>query len=82
MKTSAFLDAICETLQLPAGSVSLDDTPKTVAPWDSLGHLAIIDLLVTHLGLDTSEDESLQQFSSIRELVDRLKGMNALEDDA
>ncbi|NQT87196.1 hypothetical protein HQ560_10560 [bacterium] len=76
------MDAICEALELEAGSLSLDDSPETVPMWDSIGHLSIIGVIDAELDVETDEDEGLQRFASIRELVDRLKAKGALEDDA
>ncbi len=82
MKTTAFLDAICEALELDPGSLSLGDSPETVPAWDSIGHLSIIAVIDTELDVETDEDEALQRFASLRELVDRLKAKGVLEDDA
>ncbi len=79
MKTSDFLDLVCKALRRTAGSLSLDDTPETVAEWDSVGHLAIIDTLDSALGVDV-EDRDLHAFTSLRQLVTSLKARGALKD--
>ena len=79
MKVDGFLDAVCEALGREPRSLSLDDTPETVKEWDSVGHLSIVAAMEEQLGVPVMEEELLN-FSSIRELVDRLRARNALED--
>jgi acyl carrier protein len=78
MKVQDFLDLLCKTLLLPAKSISQDDTQDTVPNWDSLGHLEIIDV-VDSLGVDTN-DERLQKFTTIAELVQQLRDRGVLQD--
>ena len=79
MRVSEFLDVVCETLELPPKSLSLEDTPQTVPQWDSIAHLAIIAAIDYRLKVPTN-DRSLHDFTSIGQLVERLKARNALED--
>jgi acyl carrier protein len=79
MKVPDFLDLVCQTLELRPRSLSLDDTPQTVSQWDSIGHLTIIALVSERLGV-RSNDKELHDFTSMRQLVDRLKARNVLED--
>ena len=79
MKVNEFLNALCETLNRPPDSLSLDDTAATVEEWDSMGHLAIIATIDYKLHVSVN-DAQLRNFSSIRELVDRLKARKVLED--
>ena len=79
MKTEQFLEEICKTLRKPAGSITVTDTPDTLAEWDSLGHLEIIGTVDTVLKIPTDCPE-LQNFTSIGQLVDALKAKGALED--
>jgi len=81
MTTGEFLDRLCEVLNRPPGSVHMDDTPETLAEWDSLGHLAIIGLVDSLFNLAIS-DRSLQEFKSIQELVDSLRQHGLLEDES
>ena len=79
MNTSDFLDVLCEALLREPGTISLDDTPDTIEEWDSIGHLSIIAAVDSELSVPI-ETEEMQTFSSIRQLVDVLKGAGALED--
>ena len=79
MKVEKFLDLVCEALGVPANSLTLDDSPQTVPQWDSLGHLVIIATMERDLGV-APHDASLHNFTSIRQLVERLKALHALED--
>lgn len=81
MTTSDFLDAVCDALRRPPGTLMLDDTPQTVEEWDSVGHLSIIATVDAELGVETDTPE-LQMFSSLRQLVDALKAKGVLENDA
>jgi len=80
MKTSEFMDKLSDVLKLPPGRLKLDDTPETVAEWDSLGRLAMIGLVDSLFRLAFA-DKSLQDFRSIGELVESLKRQGFLEDD-
>jgi len=79
MKTGEFLGILCEVLDRNPHSLSLDDTPETVEEWDSVGHLSIIATIDEELGVPVEEEE-MRSFKSIRELIDRLKARDALED--
>ena len=79
MKTQEFLDLVAKALQRQPGTVTLNDTPDTLEEWDSIGHLAIIAILDSKLGIDP-EAEELTDFTSIRELVDALKTKGTLQD--
>jgi acyl carrier protein len=79
MKTAEFLDVLCDALNRDHGSVTLDDTQKTLEEWDSVGHLSIIATIDSALGVSPDEAE-LRDFTSIRQLVDVLKRKGALED--
>ena len=78
MKTAEFLNLLCESLNRDPGSLTLGDTPETVEQWDSVGHLSIIST-IDQIGVAVDSDD-MQNFTSIRELVDRLKAKGALED--
>jgi acyl carrier protein len=79
MKVPEFLNLVCEALGLPPRSLSLDATPQTVPQWDSIGHLSIIAIADERLGVRTN-DADLHNFTSIGQLVERLKARNVLED--
>ena len=79
MKTEEFLNALCDVLGREPNTLSLDDTPESVESWDSLGHLSIIGVVDEELGVSVA-DQEMRDFKSIRELVDRLRARNALED--
>jgi acyl carrier protein len=79
MTTQELLDQIALALGRDPGSVKLEDTPNTLDEWDSIGHLSIISTIDSELNVPV-QDEELQAFSSIGELVERLKIRNALED--
>lgn len=78
MKTQEFLDAIAEGLQRDPGSITLEDTPETVEEWDSVGHLTIISTIDSELGIEP-DTEDLMGFTSIKQLIEALKGRGALE---
>ena len=79
MNVQEFLDAVCEALGREPGSLSLQDTPDTVEEWDSVGHLSII-ATVDDLGVSVN-DEEMRSFTSIQELVDRLRERDPLTVD-
>ena len=79
MKVQEFLDTVARTLNRDPGSVSLDDTPETVEEWDSIGHLLLVSMLESELGV-TPDTEEMTSFNSMSQLVDVLKGKGALED--
>jgi acyl carrier protein len=64
---------------MPPKSLTLDDTQQTVPQWDSMAHLMIIATVQRDLGV-APNDASLHNFTSIRQLVERLKARKALED--
>ncbi len=61
------------------GSLSEADTPTSVEEWDSIGHLSIISVMDEALDVSIN-DEELRNFTSIRQLLERLRRRNALED--
>ena len=79
MKISEFLDLLCETLEKEKGSITLKDNQDTLPEWDSLGHLSILAVLETSLGVNSS-DSDFPEFDSIGQLVEILKQCEALED--
>jgi acyl carrier protein len=79
MQVEEFLNVICEALHREPNTLSLDDTPETVEQWDSLGHLRIIAAMDSCLRVSVNDDE-LQNFRSLRELVARLKCRGVLEE--
>ncbi len=79
MKVKDFFNVICEAFSREPDSLSLEDTPESVEEWDSVGHLSIISLIDEELNVAVDDDD-LRSFTSIGELVDRLKARNALED--
>ncbi len=79
MKSNEFIDALCEALGRPAGSLTLADTRDTIEEWDSIGHLAMISVI--HQSFEISEDvANLRSFQSIGELVEGLKSLKLLQD--
>jgi acyl carrier protein len=79
MKTQEFLDRVCEALGRSPGSLTEDDTPGTVGEWDSIGHLTIISTMDEVLDVSINDPE-LREFTSMRQLLERLRARNALED--
>ncbi|MGA2082716.1 MAG: phosphopantetheine-binding protein [Holophaga sp.] len=79
MKVQAFLDALCEALNREPGTITLADTKETLAEWNSIGHLSIIATVDSELNVPVDTPE-MQKFSTIAELVARLKALKALED--
>jgi acyl carrier protein len=79
MRTAEFLDSVCCALGRAPSTIGLDDSPTTVEEWDSIGHLCILSTIDEKLDVPM-EDEDLRTFSSIRELVERLRARKALED--
>ena len=80
MKTKDFLNALCESLNMKPGSLTLDSTPETVTEWDSVGHLAILATVDSQLGIAT-DSEDLLEFTSLRQLVEALKSKGAALED-
>lgn len=80
MKTTEYLDAVCNALNRTPGSLSLADTPQTIEEWDSLGHLTIVSTIDVVLGI-SPDDSELRSFKSIGELVAALAKRGALEQD-
>ena len=78
MTVEQFLDVVCDALGREPGTLTLDDTPKTVEQWDSVGHLSIISTVDEALGVPV-DDEEIRMFMSIRELTDRLEARNAFQ---
>ena len=79
MKTSDFLNSLCNALNRDPNSLTPQDTPETVQEWDSVGHLTMLATIDSTLGV-TLEGEDLQAFTSIGQLLDALKSRKALED--
>lgn len=79
MTSAEFLNEICEVLGRDPGSLSREDTPKTVKEWDSMGHLMIISTIDEALEVSV-QDEEMRNFQSIAELLDRLHSRGALQD--
>ncbi len=79
MKVHEFLNAVCKALNREPDTLTLDDTPKSVPEWDSIGHLSIIAAITEALDIPV-DDAQLQDFGSLGQLVDRLKARNALEE--
>lgn len=79
MKVSEFLEILCKVLDREPGSLALEDTPNSVEEWDSLGHLDIMSAVDKELEISIDEDD-LQTFASLGELVATLKARGALED--
>ncbi len=79
MTVAEFLNSLCGVLGREPDSLSLGDTPRTVDQWDSIGHLSIMVTIDRELGVSV-EDEDMRTFTSIGQLVDRLRARNALED--
>jgi len=80
VKTREFLDAVCDALRREPGSLGLEDTPSTVVEWDSVGHLAILATVDSKLSIPIDESD-VQQFGSLRELVEKLRSKGVVLDD-
>jgi acyl carrier protein len=79
MKSAAFLNVIAAALTRAPNTVTIADSRKTLPEWDSLGHLAILSAIENQVGVSVEEEE-LQRFSSVREIVERLQARGVLED--
>ncbi len=79
MKTSEFLDRVCEVLGRSPGSLSEQDSPSTVAEWDSIGHLSIIATIDEALDVSVN-DQEMREFTSLGQLLERFRARHALED--
>lgn len=79
MTTTAFLNELCDALGVKHGSLSREDSPATIKQWDSVGHLTMIATIDDCLDVSVN-DADLRTFTSIGELLDRLKAREALED--
>ena len=79
MTTAEFLNEICDVLGRDPDSLAPEDTPKTIKEWDSTGHLSILATIDDVLEVSL-EDEEMRTFTSIGEMLDRLRSRNALED--
>ncbi|MBC8232575.1 acyl carrier protein [bacterium] len=79
MKTSEFLNLLCQVLEKDDNLITLADTPDTIPEWDSLGHLSLLAFLETELNVDVSSND-FPEFASIGQLVDILKQGGFLQD--
>ena len=77
-KIEEFLNEVCDVLGREPGSIQLSDTPATIEEWDSVGHLSIISTVDEFLGVPV-DDQEMQNFDSIAQLVERLKARGALD---
>ncbi len=78
MRIGEFLDVVCDALNRQPGTLALDDTPDTVAEWDSMGHLAIVSAINYRLHVPAS-DPDIVSFTSLRQLAEALRRKDVLE---
>jgi acyl carrier protein len=78
-KVTEFLDDLCAALGRDPGSLNLTDARADVPEWDSIGHLGILSAIDAELEVPV-DDPDIRSFDTIGGLVDKLKGLGALED--
>jgi acyl carrier protein len=67
-----------DVLGIPAGQVTLDASPQSVANWDSVQHLNLV--LAVEQAFDlTFEPEELDQMKSLRDVVALVQGKRGTE---
>jgi acyl carrier protein len=79
VRVADFLNLVCQSLKRLPNTLSMTDTPATVEEWDSIGHLSIIAAIDGNLPVSVNDDE-LRNFTSIEQLVKRLKARGVLEE--
>jgi acyl carrier protein len=71
--TETVLTIASDVLGVPAGQVTLDASPQSVANWDSVQHLNLV--LAVEQAFDlTFEPEELDQMKSLRDVVALVQG--------
>lgn len=78
-KIQVFLDDLCFALNREPGTLKLSDAQVDIPEWDSVGHLAIISTVDSELDVPV-DNEEMRNFSSIGELVEKLRSRGALEE--
>jgi acyl carrier protein len=71
MNTAEFLGLLEEGLELPAGTLRVEDVLKESGYWDSMAALTFMALADQELGMSIS-GEQLKKCRTIRDLVDLL----------
>jgi acyl carrier protein len=71
--TETVLTIASDVLGVPAGQVTLDASPQSVANWDSVQHLNLV--LAVEQAFDlTFEPEELDQMKCLRDVVALVQG--------
>jgi len=60
-------------LDLEAGSISIEDSKKTIEQWDSLGVLSILGALEEKYGNEITSINDLPSAESVKDIVEILK---------
>ena len=76
MDTQKALEWITDALGVQGRVVTLDDTPDSLADWDSLGSMLLLSRLEEDHKVLISTDE-MRAIKSVKEICDRLEKANA-----
>jgi acyl carrier protein len=79
MKTEAFVAMLEDVLRVPKGSLRMEDGPKTVETWDSLGGVTILAVIDQELHFEPS-DELVSKSSTVGHIIEVLKSQGLLQD--
>ncbi len=79
MKTAAFLGILEDIVNVPKGTLKMEDGPKTVKSWDSMAQVTILATIDGELGVELSDD-SMTRFQTVGQLIDILKSKGVIED--
>lgn len=63
---------VAEALGIPAASLNASSSSGNVLAWDSLGHIAVLELLDREFDRVTAGSPQLAQAESVQEIVDIL----------
>jgi acyl carrier protein len=68
-----------QVLNVPAGSITDDSSPRTVEGWDSLGHMNLMLALEEEFGVQFSDERIMQLLSvgAILQALGELSGPGA-----
>ena len=68
-----------QVLNLPAGAITEESSPRTVEGWDSLGHMNLMLALEEEFGVQFS-DERILQLLSVGAIVQALRELTGTGD--
>jgi acyl carrier protein len=79
MKTEAFVAMLEDILQVPKGSLGMEDGPKTVKTWDSMAGVTILATIDAEFHCELS-DELLSKMTTVGGIIQVLKSQGVLQD--